>query len=210
MSQQLYRLFSAEDELLYIGISVSALARFAQHKADKPWIGEVARVAIETHDCARAEIEALERSAIIQEKPKYNIVHAGSGSASYRYTSEAEMGHLRRNSVQMMAKAAAELVGDSVFDHSEYARRRCPDQYTDLQLALAAFVDALDLDVGMECTRDSVKRVVGEMLFAQTIADQPHECCPSEDLLCYPFRANENGKALYVCRNCGQLFSCWW
>jgi hypothetical protein len=76
--QQLYRLFSAEDELLYIGISVSALARFAQHKADKPWIGEVARVAIETHDCARAEIEALERSAIIQEKPKYNIVHANS------------------------------------------------------------------------------------------------------------------------------------
>lgn len=76
--QQLYRLFDADGELLYIGISYSAIARYAQHKATKPWIGDVCTVTIETHDVSRAEIEAIERQAIIDERPKHNVVHSST------------------------------------------------------------------------------------------------------------------------------------
>jgi hypothetical protein len=75
--QQLYRLFAADGELLYIGVSYSAIARYAQHKVTQPWIGDVARVEIETRDCTRHEIEAAEREAIIAERPRHNVVHNG-------------------------------------------------------------------------------------------------------------------------------------
>lgn len=74
-SQQLYRLYDADGALLYIGISYSAISRFAQHKADKPWIASVARIEIETREVSRSEIEAIERDAIISEKPKHNKQH---------------------------------------------------------------------------------------------------------------------------------------
>lgn len=74
-TQQLYRLYDAEGQLLYVGISYSAIARFAQHKADKPWIADVARVDIETHSVSRAEIAEIERLAILAERPLHNVVH---------------------------------------------------------------------------------------------------------------------------------------
>jgi hypothetical protein len=74
--QQLYRLYDADGTLLYIGISYSAIARYAQHKADKPWIGDVCRIEIETHDVSRAEILEIERRAIIEERPQHNVVHS--------------------------------------------------------------------------------------------------------------------------------------
>lgn len=73
--QQLYRLFDADGTLLYVGISYSAISRYAQHKATQPWIGDVCRIEIETHDVSRAEIEEIERAAIIAEKPKHNKQH---------------------------------------------------------------------------------------------------------------------------------------
>lgn len=74
--QQLYRLYDADGRLLYIGISYSAIARYAQHKADKPWIGDVCRIDIETHEVSRAEILEIERQAIISERPQHNVVHS--------------------------------------------------------------------------------------------------------------------------------------
>lgn len=74
-SQQLYRLFDADGELLYIGISYSAISRFAQHKARQPWIGDVCRIEIETHEVGRDEILEIERAAIISERPKHNKTH---------------------------------------------------------------------------------------------------------------------------------------
>ena len=71
--QQLYRMFDKHDRLLYVGISKSALARFAQHAAEKSWIGEVVRVQVETFECTRASILAKEREAIRCEKPRYNL-----------------------------------------------------------------------------------------------------------------------------------------
>jgi predicted GIY-YIG superfamily endonuclease len=71
--QQLYRLYDKDSRLLYVGISKSALARYAQHAAEKSWIGEVARVHVETYLCTRQEILARELRVIQEERPAYNI-----------------------------------------------------------------------------------------------------------------------------------------
>lgn len=76
--QQLYRMFDKQDQLLYVGISKSALARFAQHAAEKSWIAEVVRMQIETVYCSREEILEQERDAIIAEKPLHNKTHSSS------------------------------------------------------------------------------------------------------------------------------------
>lgn len=73
--QQLYRLWGADDELLYIGISYSAVARMSGHRADKPWWTEVVKITVETVRCTREGILAIERDAILSEQPKYNVVH---------------------------------------------------------------------------------------------------------------------------------------
>lgn len=87
MTQHLYRMYDANENLLYIGVSVNALARFAQHKLDKPWIDDVAKVTIESHKCSRSEIEAMEREAIVLERPRHlrgsvarNVLDHGTGA----------------------------------------------------------------------------------------------------------------------------------
>lgn len=76
--QQLYRLFDADGGLLYIGISYSAIARYTQHRVDKPWIGDVCRIEIETHDVTRTEIADMEMEAIAAENPRHNIIRRGA------------------------------------------------------------------------------------------------------------------------------------
>ena len=78
MTQQLYRLYNADDELLYVGISMSALNRIGQHKAEKTWWHEVAKITIETHMVPRAGIEEMERQAIQAESPRYNKKHVAN------------------------------------------------------------------------------------------------------------------------------------
>jgi hypothetical protein len=74
----LYRLYDADDTLLYVGISLSALTRAGQHRGQQPWWHEVARVDIEhlaTDD--RREAERLEQQTIWSERPLYNKAHNG-------------------------------------------------------------------------------------------------------------------------------------
>ena len=77
--QQLYRMYDKDGRLLYVGISKSALARYAQHAAEKAWIGEVVRMDVQTIPCARDEIVKIESRAIEQEQPRYNV--AGNSRA---------------------------------------------------------------------------------------------------------------------------------
>lgn len=70
----LYRLYDAEDVLLYVGISKSALMRLGQHLSDKPWAVDVARTTVEWYP-TREEAAAAEVAAILTEKPLHNIVH---------------------------------------------------------------------------------------------------------------------------------------
>lgn len=71
----LYRLFSANHHLLYVGIGKSALVRLGSHLTDQPWADEIAHASVERFE-TRGEAEAAEKAAIKQELPRYNIVHA--------------------------------------------------------------------------------------------------------------------------------------
>ena len=68
----LYRHFDADDRLLYVGISLSALTRLSQHRENAHWFALIRRVAIELHPTRRAALEA-ERDAIRRERPIHNV-----------------------------------------------------------------------------------------------------------------------------------------
>ncbi len=68
----LYRVFDQKDQLLYIGISKTVLARMAQHFATKDWIPNDGYIKWSTYPTRLAAQEA-ERQAITNEKPKWNV-----------------------------------------------------------------------------------------------------------------------------------------
>ena len=68
----LYRHFDEWGDLLYVGISLSPIARLRQHRRSAHWMEEIVRVEIEWHP-SRREALAREREAIEREDPKHNI-----------------------------------------------------------------------------------------------------------------------------------------
>ncbi len=72
----LYRFFDADDQLLYIGISLHAAQRASSHRRDKAWWPLVRNMTVESlGDIDRGAAQAIERAAIIRERPMHNIVH---------------------------------------------------------------------------------------------------------------------------------------
>lgn len=71
---QLYRWFDKDDNLLYVGISYSAMVRASQHKAksNDGWYDLAVKSTTENFDSRDAALKA-ESIAIKTEKPKYNI-----------------------------------------------------------------------------------------------------------------------------------------
>ncbi|MFA5920106.1 MAG: hypothetical protein WC856_02295 [Methylococcaceae bacterium] len=69
----LYRHFSSDGTLLYVGISLSAINRLSQHKTSG-WHTDIAKVDIEHFDNRISAMNA-EEQAIKIEKPKFNIAH---------------------------------------------------------------------------------------------------------------------------------------
>jgi predicted GIY-YIG superfamily endonuclease len=72
---QLYRHFDAKGELLYVGISLSTMARLSQHRETSAWFRSITRVDIQEYPSREAALHA-EREAIRAEKPRHNIQHA--------------------------------------------------------------------------------------------------------------------------------------
>lgn len=68
----LYRHFDANDRLLYVGISLSAVQRLAQHRNGAHWFKKIVSVTIEWFPSREAAIGA-EAAAIQLEKPMHNI-----------------------------------------------------------------------------------------------------------------------------------------
>ena len=66
-----YRLYDAEGQLLYVGMTGNLGVRYAEHRRDKPWWSEVARRSATWYP-SRKEALAVERLAIRDEGPKYN------------------------------------------------------------------------------------------------------------------------------------------
>ena len=73
MRNVLYR-FYADEDLLYVGITLNLPARWDAHAKDKPWWSEVTRCTVGHYD-SREAAEAAERDAIRAEAPRYNVVH---------------------------------------------------------------------------------------------------------------------------------------
>lgn len=71
----LYRAYSATDELLYVGVSISVMARLSQHKSSADWFDGTSRIDIEWHP-TRQKALAAEMQAIKTEHPVYNKMGA--------------------------------------------------------------------------------------------------------------------------------------
>jgi len=69
---QLYRHFSKDGKLLYVGVSKSEAKRRQQHAAEAKWYSEIDRVEIEVFDSREAAL-AAEKAAILTERPIHNI-----------------------------------------------------------------------------------------------------------------------------------------
>lgn len=81
----LYRFFSVEGALLYVGIAFDPDSRAKQHAATKSWWGNVdqARTTVEWHP-DREAAETAELAAIRAENPLHNIVRSDeNGCAIY-------------------------------------------------------------------------------------------------------------------------------
>lgn len=73
-TQALYRHFSADGTLLYIGVSARIPQRIKEHAKHSFWWKDVTRIEIEHFDDRKSVLEA-ERLAIINEKPLHNSYH---------------------------------------------------------------------------------------------------------------------------------------
>lgn len=69
----IYRMYDREGLLLYVGQSVDPGSRIRNHRAEKPWWKEVARIEIQ-HVRHASELTRLEVDAIRNERPLYNVV----------------------------------------------------------------------------------------------------------------------------------------
>jgi predicted GIY-YIG superfamily endonuclease len=67
----LYRIFGADDELLYVGRTSDLRDRLGQHARVQPWWHEVVRTAEERLP-SFGELVIAEKHAIVTERPKYN------------------------------------------------------------------------------------------------------------------------------------------
>lgn len=68
----LYRHYDTAGTLLYVGISLNAMARTVQHRDASRWYDESVRMEIQRFP-SRRDLLLAEREAIRKEKPKYNI-----------------------------------------------------------------------------------------------------------------------------------------
>lgn len=70
----LYRMFHADGDLLYVGLTKNPAARFKQHADSKDWWTTVAQITVE-HFSTREELAIAEVAAIRNEHPRHNVTH---------------------------------------------------------------------------------------------------------------------------------------
>lgn len=70
----LYLFYDIDGNLLYVGISLSAVARASQHRSNAAWWRRVARMDV-VHCVSRRHAAELERATIMGRRPMYNVVY---------------------------------------------------------------------------------------------------------------------------------------
>ncbi len=83
-----YRLRDAAGDLLYVGMTHSAMSRLAHHSTQKPWWPDVSTVDVE-HIPSRAHAADAEAEALRTENPAHNI-QGVSGTARQQRRAERE------------------------------------------------------------------------------------------------------------------------
>ena len=73
----LYRTYSKDGTLLYVGQSNSWPRRMMEHRKNASWFSGAQKIEVE-HFATKELLDAAERKAIIEEKPSSNIVHNGN------------------------------------------------------------------------------------------------------------------------------------
>ena len=111
----LYRMFDADDVLLYVGISYVVPARMEWHARYQPWWPQVARRIVEWYG-NRDLAEAAEKAAIRAEKPRHNVTHAGGALPEPLIPLPPEV-------IAWLHRVAAELEGKSRTRHSMLLER---------------------------------------------------------------------------------------
>lgn len=77
MPTELYRHYDRNGRLLYVGVSLSTVARLAGHRECSHWFDQITNVTIERF--ATREIALIaEQIAIWLEKPAFNIAHSNT------------------------------------------------------------------------------------------------------------------------------------
>ena len=71
----LYRLYSAEGNLLYVGITSDPARRFSQHAGEKKWWPQVVRRDVEWYETRDGAL-AAEEAAIRSKQPVWNELHS--------------------------------------------------------------------------------------------------------------------------------------
>jgi predicted GIY-YIG superfamily endonuclease len=114
----LYRHFNSENELLYVGISVDAVARLKRHSSEWKWT--VARSEIAMFP-TREEAISAEAAAIRAEQPKYNVMHLPYGDRIEQYTMTSEQYCKAIAKLDLNQSDAARFLGVSVRTSHGYA-----------------------------------------------------------------------------------------
>lgn len=135
----LYRHYSGSGELLYVGVSLSAITRLAQHAGHSGWYAEISRVTIHQYESRELALRA-ERQAIIDETPKYNIQHKRDAKAAERLARMAEEEAVQAATDQ--AKARKQLVARMVQFRPVYSMELAAQTLSISRSALLRLVEA--------------------------------------------------------------------
>ena len=198
----LYRFFTTDDVLLYVGVSLNPGARWKQHRADKPWWSEVATVTVETFPTRDVVLEA-ERTAIQAESPRYNVVH-NNGRGVDRLRCEACSSWLPSNDTYYVINSDPPLRAcKTCVSSSEKSTRLhqlaypwCQDQWHDVW------------DHGLVAR--GMPFQVEKFMQSAEMPDDCHDICEPKGVIgmYFPFAWND-GEALYMCE-AGHEWKCWW
>jgi hypothetical protein len=134
---QLYRHFDAEGRLLYVGISLSAVHRLAQHKKTAEWHKNIAKVTVETFETREAALFA-ETVAIQTENPTYNkqkVLQQGASFERMQYSNCLEI-----SASQVMFYRAwkpVDVICDCVYEDEDWDSLSFDEQEESISCAIS-------------------------------------------------------------------------
>lgn len=126
---ELYRHYDKDDNLLYVGISLSTSRRLSEHKRGSKWFKDIETIKIERFD-SRDTAEQAEIEAIKKEKPLHNVVYNDNKPSPmdelYELASLAKRwGEYCRNRLNGHTSARIERILDNTY--GEYKESVCSE-----------------------------------------------------------------------------------